>query len=198
MAITPQSVTKNDVQKGLEANLPPLPLAGDIYVTTDTDKLCICFENGVWTNQEIPVSNPLSVDEGIVLFKENPLFVDGDIINATLSNGNAYTTLTESSKIVVSGSNQTGSARTRLLSTAPNTGSLTPDNIFWIASNGIVLKNEQKIRPSGFKFYGYWTSSVYATLDLLYAQLTLQNPTTSTVNLTVAIDQPKFVKAAIE
>ena len=58
MSINPQSYTKSDVQKGKEADLPPHPLEGEIFITTDTDKLCICFKKGEWVKQPIPIKMP--------------------------------------------------------------------------------------------------------------------------------------------
>lgn len=84
MGISLESDTDFNLNYGLESERPTDPLAGSVYLATDTNIMSICFQEGVWTNQEIPVSNPLSVDEGIVLFNGNPLIPFSDDLELTV------------------------------------------------------------------------------------------------------------------
>lgn len=64
MGVTPGTGTKNDINKGIEADLPPQPLAGDLYAATDTEKLFVCYSPGVWKN-----ASPITADDlGILTF----------------------------------------------------------------------------------------------------------------------------------
>ena len=77
MGISLESATEFGINQGLESHRPVDPLAGSIYLATDTETLHICFDSGVWESQKIPVSNPLSVNEnGNLLFNGRFMFAE--------------------------------------------------------------------------------------------------------------------------
>lgn len=44
----PDGAVRN-VQSELDANKPASPVAGDMFVATDTEKVYACFSDGTWT-----------------------------------------------------------------------------------------------------------------------------------------------------
>ena len=95
MGISLESATEFGINQGLESHRPVDPLAGSIYLATDTDTLHICFDSGVWESQKIPVSNPLSVDSaGVLKFDGKPIIPRlADNVKAATSTADRITQL---------------------------------------------------------------------------------------------------------
>jgi len=84
MPIGLPSATEFSINSGLASARPVDPLEGSIYLATDTGIMSVCFENGVWTEQTIPVKNPLTIDEfGTLNFNGNRIIPLPDSTNYT-------------------------------------------------------------------------------------------------------------------
>lgn len=62
MAIGNESSTEFNINHGLDTSKPTDPLAGSVYLATDTGKMYVCYTDGVWQ-----VASPLSINKGGVL-----------------------------------------------------------------------------------------------------------------------------------
>ena len=180
MPISPQTYTKSDVQKGNEADLPPRPLAGDIFITTDTGKLCICFENGAWIEQPLPIPTPLGIDEnGVLTFNGKAIYSTGSI--GTVSFATASRTLTTAGAFFELNGHVNYS---HVLSTAATPAELRPENILSATTgNGgsvKILSNSLRFFEAGTVLYCYYwirdqtLEQIFENLDKFRAVSTTQ------------------------
>lgn len=138
MGVSPATHTKNNLQAGTLSQLPPRPLPGDIFIvlpdTADpVQKLAVCFEDDIWTLQNIPVQNPFTIDgNGFLLMNGKIVYIPGTTMTAlALTAGQ----LTFSPPFDISGMTfPTAGASvnniTMILSTAPTVAELSSDNVY--------------------------------------------------------------------
>jgi hypothetical protein len=74
---------KTSVAHGLDEDKPTTPQKGDEYLATDTKKLYVCYEVGVWE-----VASPLSVNgNGVLKFDNKTLFSIQEAAIPQINNG---------------------------------------------------------------------------------------------------------------
>jgi hypothetical protein len=183
MGVGGQTFTKNDINKGIEADLPPHSLPGDLYLATDTGKLCICFEAGTWTKQAIPVPeippNPFSVDENNILrYNGKPFICYTEDEGSTQSISTTSATFPPAPMnafnvtLRAPGGGNTWPANAVIASAAPNKSQLNESNIVaagcFYYNGGSIYKYDlitNKSVAAGTVLYAYYAAMNNPTKD---------------------------------
>ena len=197
MAIGDESAYEFSLNSGLNKDKPTDPTAGDIYISTDTDVLNVCFEGGKWESQKIPI--PLSVtSDGTLKFNGKTIFTTtgtakNDIIRApsaqfgeVIGNINAGQPWT--------------SNKTTIISTAPTAAALSEDNILAVSAwtNTLtVLKRHVDIIASGTVLYFYYLPTARADLDDVYTNLSAALPHSSAADVRIVYYSALIIKAGL-
>lgn len=190
---------KTSLEHGLEADLPPNPRPGDVYIATDTQRQFIAFEAGVWT-----LASPLTVDENSNLdFDGNPLFTNGIARNASFPNGG-----TQLSGIfglmtnVRLSPNVTMGRITAILSTSPTAAGLAEDNILAATmrfgnSTNFPFFSFNGIIDIGSAYFYRSPSALINTFDDVLQNLNTFGTNPANIFGQIDWNTPEFVRSAV-
>ena len=186
MPVSPQTFTKNDVQKGTLAELPPNPLKGDFFLITDKNELAACFDDGIWTRQPVPVDSPITADNvGNLLYNDNPIFITDSSANKSINSAAGYSIPSDSINLRVY--QYASSSGSFLLSTSSTVAGLSRQNILTAGksvSSVLTSFKSADFVAAGTTIYAYRSSTTYDNFETLLANLsafTAPTGSTSTV-----------------
>ena len=177
MGISLESSTEFNINHGLELNRPVDPLAGSVYLATDTGKMFVCYENGVWQS-----ASPLSVNsDGTLTFNGQPL-VSPNTVLTTLSAAASFTASEDMFGLML---NPNGC--TAIISTAAPFTGITDESIICAQSRypqnqtNHNLRVNNKVIKKGETVYVYARQKGYTKMEDVLAELVTFSSYTSSL-----------------
>ena len=173
MAIHDESAYEFSLNSGKDSDKPTDPHAGDIYISTDTGVLNICFDGSAWIEQPLPIPSPLSVDaNGALMFENKPLVTALGIETFQgFSNSAAFTPPADIMDVYLNTPSRNGNIM--LVSTSATVAALAPENIIAVSH---IVQTVFILKKSAFvpraPLYGYaGHNSTLLTLEEVYNRL---------------------------
>jgi len=199
MAIGNEDAYEFSLNSGPDANKPTDPQAGDIYISTDTKQMFICYAAGVWQ-----ISSPLSVDsDGILKFNNKTVWSSTDVVQIAAADfSQSSNTLTPSADWTHISVTAYCNGYILILTTSPTAAGINDSNILTAGGRyptnapltEIIKLSDNVLIPSGKPLYMFQLSKAISSYETLLTEAKNAVPFATTAAQRFAIKKAQPVK----